>query len=110
MEIRRGLIGLAVLGALGAAELAVAAGPPAGLQVNVVNTPANPVPVTGSLHRQLQRADGLSGEWMVWRPDCDDPALASRNNAATASRLMRMGFLSVNHAQAPILGEGPTEP
>jgi hypothetical protein len=60
MAIRRGLIGLAVLGVLGAAELAVAAGPPDGLQVNVVNTPANPVPVTGSVTGTVGLAPGSS--------------------------------------------------
>src|SRR6266568_845945 len=60
MAIRRGLIGLAILGALGAAELAVAAGPPDGLQVNVVNTPANPVPVTGSVTGTVGLAPGSS--------------------------------------------------
>ena len=60
MAIRRGLIGLAILGALGTAELAVAAGPPDGLQVNVVNTPANPVPVTGSVTGTVGLAPGSS--------------------------------------------------
>jgi hypothetical protein len=60
MAIRRGLIALAVLGVLGAAELAVAAGPPDGLQVNVVNTPANPVPVTGSVTGTVGLAPGSS--------------------------------------------------
>jgi hypothetical protein len=50
VAIRRGLIALGVLATLlGPADLAVAAGPPGGLQVDVVNTPANPVPVTGNI-------------------------------------------------------------
>jgi len=60
MAIRRGLIALAVLGVLGATELAVAAGPPDGLQVNVVNMPANPVPVTGSVTGTVGLAPGSS--------------------------------------------------
>ena len=60
MAIRRGLIGLAVHGVLGAAELAVAAGPRDGLQVNVVNTPANPVSVTGSATGTVGLAPGSS--------------------------------------------------
>lgn len=49
MVIRRILIALAVLSTLGVTNLATAAGPDAGVNVNVVNTPANPVPVTGSV-------------------------------------------------------------
>lgn len=49
MAIRRALVGLAVLGTLGVPNFAVAAGPDAGVNVNVVNTPANPVPVTGTV-------------------------------------------------------------
>jgi hypothetical protein len=44
---------------LGVAEFAVAAGPPDGLQVNVVNTPANPVPVS------LQGTSTVSGNVAV---------------------------------------------
>lgn len=51
---------LAVVGLVGAAGLAVAAGPPDGLQVNVVNTPANPVPVTGSVTGTVGLAPGSS--------------------------------------------------
>jgi hypothetical protein len=49
MAIRRALVGLAVLGTLGVPNFAVAAGPDAGLNVNVVNTSAHPVPVTGTV-------------------------------------------------------------
>lgn len=50
MLIGRELTALGVVATLlGAADLAVAAGPPSGLQVNVVNTPVNPVPVTGNI-------------------------------------------------------------
>jgi hypothetical protein len=40
---------MAVLATLGVTNLAAGAGPEAGINVNVVNTPANPVPVTGSV-------------------------------------------------------------
>ena len=60
MAIRRGLISLVILGALGAADLTVAAGPPDGLQVNVVNSPSNPVPVTGSVTGTVGLAQGSS--------------------------------------------------
>ena len=50
MPIARELTALAVVAMLlGAAHFAVAAGPPSGLQVDVVNTPANPVPITGNI-------------------------------------------------------------
>jgi hypothetical protein len=49
MVIRPVLIAMAVLGTLGVTNLAAGAGPDAGINVNVVNTPANPVPVTGSV-------------------------------------------------------------
>jgi hypothetical protein len=57
MAIRRGLIALAVLATLGGADLAVAAGPPGGLQVDVVNTP---LPVTGSVTGTVGLAPGTS--------------------------------------------------
>jgi len=49
MVIRRALIAAAVLSTLGVTNLAAGAGPDAGINVNVVNTPANPVPVTGTV-------------------------------------------------------------
>ncbi len=49
MRIRHALITTAVLGTLGVTNLAAGAGPDAGINVNVVNSPANPVPVTGSV-------------------------------------------------------------
>lgn len=60
MAIRRGLLGLVVLGALGGADLTVAAGPPDGLEVKVVNSASNPVPVTGSLTGSVGLAAGSS--------------------------------------------------
>jgi hypothetical protein len=50
MVIQRALITLAVLGTLGVTNLALAAGPEDGLNVKVVNMPANPIPVTGTVN------------------------------------------------------------
>jgi len=60
MTIRRGLLGLVVLGALGGADLTSAAGPPDGLQVKVVNAPSDPVPVRGSVTGTVGLAPGSS--------------------------------------------------
>jgi hypothetical protein len=60
MAISRGLIALVILATLGAAELAIAAGPPDGLNVQVINTPANPVPVTGSVTGSVTGTVGLA--------------------------------------------------
>ena len=49
------LTALVVLATLGVADLAVAAAPPGALQVQVINTQANPVPVTGSLTKFCDR-------------------------------------------------------
>jgi hypothetical protein len=64
MEIRRSLV-VMVLGVLAIAASAVAAGPPDGLNVTVINTPANPVPVTGSTTVSGNVAATQAGSWSV---------------------------------------------
>ncbi len=60
MAFKRGLVTLAVLATFGMANSALAAGPPDGLQVNVINTPANAVPVTGSITGSVTGTVGLA--------------------------------------------------
>jgi len=58
MAIPRGLTALAVVATLAVADPAVGAGP--GVAVDVVNTPANPVPVTGSVTGTVELAPDAS--------------------------------------------------
>lgn len=57
MNIRHALMRLGVIGTLGLPNLAMAAGPPGGLQVDVVNTP---LPVTGSVTGTIGLAPGTT--------------------------------------------------
>jgi hypothetical protein len=73
---------LAIIGVIAAIDQASAAGPPAGLDVNVTNTPANPVPVTGSITGSVTGTVGLSPNASVFvnNPATDPVRVRSVND------------------------------
>jgi len=109
MSIRRTISALSIIGVFAAAGQANAAGPPAGLDVNVTNGPTNPVPVTGTMTGSVTGTVGLSPDASVFvnNPPSDPVLVRSVNDAIQPVQATTKGCLTDRIGCAQILYRVP---